>query len=153
MIQIRNAEPDGLQSFRELFAEYSTTLGVDLCFQNFQAELAGLPGAYAPPSGALLGAFRENELVGCVALRRLDDAHCEMKRLYVRPAARSNGTGAALASAVIDEARRLGYSRIRLDTLPSMERAIAMYRRIGFAEIPPYNSNPVPGAIFLELPL
>lgn len=134
---------------RTLFREYADTLSFALDFQDFERELAELPGAYAPPHGALLlvrGA-------GCVGLRPLDEATCEMKRLYVRPAARGGGVGRLLAEAAVAEARRLGYARMRLDTVPGMEAAQALYAQLGFREIVPYRANPIPGARFLELEL
>lgn len=138
---------------RRLFLEYQESLGVDLCFQGFDREVAELPGDYTPPAGRLLVARDDGTAVACVALRRLDAATCEMKRLYVRPAQRGLGLGRALAGAVIDEARRIGYRRMRLDTLPSMTEAAALYERLGFQEIEPYTANPVPGARFLQLAL
>ena len=143
------ALPD-IERARELFREYETSLGVDLCFQGFEQELAGLPGAYAPPSGRLLLAVDDDRPAGCVALRPLGADGCEMKRLYVRPEFRGRRVGRLLAERVIAEARAIGYPRMRLDTLPSMKEAIPLYRSLGFAEIGPYYANPVPGALFME---
>ena len=152
LIQAESTEE--IISARELFKEYSAGLGIDLCFQSFEKELAELPGGYAPPSGRLLVAIAENQSGGCVALRKIADGICEMKRLYVRPEFRGTGLGHALAEAIILAAREIGYQRMRLDTLPGkMDRAIAMYRSLGFKEIRPYYSNPVEGALFMELEL
>jgi putative acetyltransferase len=143
--------PGDIGEARRLFREYQTSIGIDLCFQNFEQELAELPGRYAPPRGALLLARGlENAIAGCVALRPLEEEICEMKRLYVRDAFRGRGAGRLLAEEVIGEARRIGYRRMRLDTLPSMRRAIPLYRSLGFTDIPPYTENPVEGALFLE---
>jgi putative acetyltransferase len=138
---------------RALFVEYAASTGIDLCFQNFDAELSGLPGEYAPPAGRLLLAVEAEAEVGCVALRPLDDAICEMKRLYVRPPYRSRGLGRALAAAVVQEARGIGYRAMRLDTLASMTTAIALYRSLGFQTIAPYRYNPFPEAVYMELKL
>ena len=145
--------PGHVAEARALFREYERSLGIDLCFQGFEQELAGLPGAYAPPRGRLLLSLDGAAPAGCVALRPLADAVCEMKRLYVRPAFRGRRAGRQLAQAVIAEARAIGYARMRLDTLPSMKEALALYRALGFVEIAPYYANPVPGARFLELDL
>ena len=139
---------------RELFLEYAQSLGFSLCFQNFDKELAELPGDYAAPDGRLLLAEHEGRVAGCVALHRLASNTCEMKRLYLRPEFRGKRLGRALAERVIAEARRIGYRRMRLDTVePLMGDAVAMYRKMGFKEIPPYRPNPIAGAIYMELEL
>ena len=139
---------------RELFLEYAQSLGFSLCFQNFDQELAGLPGDYAPPTGRLLLAEYDGQLSGCVALHKFDTAVCEMKRLYLRPQFRGMGLGRVLADRIIAEARQIGYQRMRLDTVePVMKGAVAMYRRIGFQEIAAYCSNPIEGALYMELKL
>jgi putative acetyltransferase len=143
-----------MEPVRVLFREYSASLSFDLCFQNFEQELADLPGQYAPPSGCLLLATAGGEPAGCVALKRLADGACEMKRLYVRARHRGTGLGRTLAERIIREAQRLGYHAIRLDTVPSvMVGAVALYRSLGFKEIPAYCHNPIPGALFMELDL
>ena len=153
-IEILQAEtPDHLREARLLFEEYAASLGFGLGFQDFEAELAGLPGDYAPPRGRLLLAFHDGRPAGCVALREIGEGVCEMKRLYVRPDFRALRLGRALAEAVIAEAREIGYSSMRLDTVPSMARAQDLYRALGFREIPPYRFNPIPGTAFLELRL
>lgn len=139
---------------RELFEEYAAALGISLCFQNFDKELAELPGAYAPPGGRLLLALCEKNLAGCAGLREIGDRVCEMKRLYVRPEFRGRQIGRLLTESLIREAREIGYEKMRLDTLPAqMEDAIKLYRSLGFREIEPYYHNPVEGALFMELNL
>ncbi len=143
-----------LARVRELFLEYEKSLGFSLCFQNFEQELAGLPGDYAPPQGRLLLAEYEHQLAGCVALHKLEPHICEMKRLYLRPAFRGRGLGRALADRIITEARQIGYARMRLDTVePVMKDAVAMYRNLGFQEVAPYRPNPIAGAMYMELKL
>jgi putative acetyltransferase len=138
-----------VEEVRVLFREYAAALPFALDFQDFDREVAELPGAYAPPRGALLLA----RAAGCVGLRPIDQTTCELKRLYVRPSARGTGLGRRLAEAAIAHARRLGYARIRLDTVPGMDSAQSLYERLGFREIAPYRPNPIPGARFLELEL
>jgi GNAT superfamily N-acetyltransferase len=132
-----------------LFREYADSLGFDLCFQDFETELATLPGKYAPPGGRLLLAWNGDRAVGCVALRPIDRERCEMKRLYVQPAMRGTGLGRTLAERICDEARTAGYRQICLDTLPSMQAAVGLYTDLGFAPVDPYVFNPLPGALFL----
>jgi putative acetyltransferase len=154
LLTIRHAhEGEALAAARQLFEEYAASLDISLCFQGFDEELSSLPGVYAPPRGRLLLACRDKESAGCVALRPLEPDTCEMKRLYVRPAYRSGGVGRLLVERVIHEAATAGYRRMRLDTLPTMEAALALYRRLGFREIAPYTANPVKGAVFLEAQL
>jgi ribosomal protein S18 acetylase RimI-like enzyme len=133
---------------KTLFLEYAESLGFSLCFQGFDKEIQELPGAYAPPRGGLLLAA---SAAGCIAVRPLTGDICEMKRLYVRPAFRGSGLGRSLVQAAIERARGMGYKAMRLDTLPVMERAIELYRDLGFREIGPYYVNPVQGALFFEL--
>lgn len=154
MEQILEADsPELIAMARALFLEYSQTLGIGLCFQGFSGELARFPGEYAPPAGRLLVALDGPNAAGCGALRPIEPDVCEMKRLYVRPAFRGRGLGRDLALALLSAARAIGYRRMRLDTLPLMTAAIALYRALGFREIPPYRPNPVAGALFLELDL
>jgi ribosomal protein S18 acetylase RimI-like enzyme len=155
-ITIRHAhQEDWIPEIRALFLEYAQSLGVDLGFQDFDRELANLPGDYnwTLGKGCLLIALDHGKPVGCVACRAFHDAICEMKRLYVRPEARGTGTGEALARAIIDEARRLGYDSMRLDSLPTMEKAVQLYERLGFSRIDAYRHNPIEGTTFMELKL
>ena len=141
-----------IESARKLFAEYASWVEISLCFQNFDKEVAELPGAYAPPSGRLFLAANGQQVMGCVALRKIGDGVGEMKRLYVRPEFRGRGLGRTLTEKLIAEAKQIGYARLRLDTLPGkMDQAIAMYRSFGFQEISPYYKNPVADATFMEL--
>jgi putative acetyltransferase len=145
---------DQIEQARQLFKEYAAWLEIDLCFQGFEKELAGLPGDYALPAGRLLLAYDNGELGGCVALRKIDEGICEMKRLFLRDKFRGQGLGRSLIEVVVSEATEIGYQRMRLDTLPpKMNDAIALYRSYGFKEIDPYYTNPVPGAMFMELNL
>ncbi len=139
---------------RELFQEYAQSLGVNLCFQNFEQELARLPGHYAPPDGRLFLAEYDGQMAGCVALHKWEDGICEMKRLYLRPSFRGKGLGRVIAEKIIAEARSIGYQRMRLDTIgPLMKDAVEMYRKLGFQEIAPYRPNPIAGAMYMELQL
>jgi putative acetyltransferase len=146
-----------IEPAREILREYARSLAIDLCFQNFEDELASLPGEYAGPSGQLLLAYVGDALAACGGLRALPDADyanaCEMKRLYVRPAFRRFGLGRTLAEALMDEARRAGYSAMLLDTLDDMESARELYATLGFEEIAPYYFNPIPGAHYLKADL
>jgi len=154
---VRVTTPPWIAPAREILREYAASLAVDLCFQNFEAELATLPGEYAPPAGQLLLAYVGDALAGCGGLRALADVDhanaCEMKRLYVRPAFRRFGLGRALAEALLDEARRAGYSVMLLDTLDEMESARELYATLGFEETAPYYFNPIPGAHYLKAEL
>lgn len=145
--------PELVATVRSLFHEYAGVIGTDLEYQGFTAELAALPAPYAPPNGALLVAHVGSDVAGCVGLRPLDGHTGEMKRLYVRPAYRSWGLGKRLVEAAIHAARQAGYSELRLDTLPSMASAQALYHRLGFVEIPPYNNTHLPGTRFYALML
>lgn len=152
-MSIRPAGPGDVPDVRALLREYEAAIGVSLCFQSFEEELAGLPGAYAPPRGRLLLAHDAGGLAGCVALRPMADGAAEMKRLYVRPAFLGRGLGRALAEQIVGEARAAGYRTLRLDTLPTMTRAHALYRSLGFREVPAFTTNPVQGTLYFELSL
>jgi ribosomal protein S18 acetylase RimI-like enzyme len=144
--------PEQIADARKLYQEWADELGVDLCFQRFGEELANLPGKYAPPDGQLLLAVHDGDIAGCVALRKLEPGVCEMKRLYVRPQYRGEKIGKQLATRIIDEAKAIGYERMRLDTISGiMDTAIGMYRAFGFREIDPYYDNPIGGTIYMEL--
>lgn len=150
----RATTPDDLEVARALMRDYAAGLDFGLEFQEFEAELAGLPGAYAEPGGCILLAEVDGRPAGCVAMRPHGPAGtCEMKRLYVAPAFRGLGVGGRLANGILEEARARGYRRMRLDTVPSMNAAITVYRALGFREIAPYRLNPVEGALFFEAEL
>lgn len=143
--------PEEIEVVRTLFREYEAWLGVDLCFQDFETELATLPGKYGYPEGSLVLAYLDREPVGCAALRPLQGRQvCEMKRLYVQPHARGRGIGLGLARRILRDGQKIGYKRIRLDTLARMEDAIRLYTALGFYEIGPYRDNPLKDAVFME---
>jgi len=150
-VRLRSATLDDIDTVVALFREYAGGIGIDLSFQGFEEELDSLPGVYAPPSGALLLAEIAGEPMGCVAVRPIHaESFCEMKRLYVRDAARGTGAGRALAEAAIAEGRRMGYSAMRLDTLSTMAPALSLYHALGFVEIPAYYETPIAGTVFLH---
>ncbi|MCG8640742.1 MAG: GNAT family N-acetyltransferase [Desulfobacterales bacterium] len=142
-----------IEDVRRLFREYESFLDVDLCFQSFEEELAGLPGKYTPPGGGLLIAVDGERTVGCVAVRQLSPEICEMKRLYVKPEARGTGLGRALARQIVETAKGIGYSKMRLDTLGKLRTARRIYTSMGFKETIPYYENPIPGVVYMELAL
>lgn len=147
------ASAEDIGIIRGLFREYQSSLEIDLCFQNFEGELASLPGKYAPPDGRLYLAWEGDQGVGCAGLRKIAEGICELKRLYVQPSHRGRGIGRQIALEALKDAHQIGYGRVRLDTLPSMGRAQELYRNLGFKPIAPYTNNPVAGAVFLELEL
>ena len=154
MFKILDAQAGkNLESVRKLFEEYRDSLDFDLCFQNFDEELANLPGNYALPAGCLLLATHQGQAAGCVALRRIDEGICEMKRLYVKPQFQRQGIGRALAEAVIEQSKNIGYKKMRLDTAPAMDAARGLYKSLAFKEIGAYRYNPLEGAVFMELVL
>jgi len=150
---VQATSPSQIAIAKTLFIEYATELGVDLGFQRFAEELAGLPGAYSPPAGCLLLAERDEQAVGCVALRPLSATVCEMKRLYVKPEVRGCGVGRRLATRIIEEAHRHGYEAMRLDTLASMVPAIRLYEALGFVRRSAYYDTPLADTVFMELTL
>lgn len=152
MLRIVEVASDAeVEHIRELFKEYADWIGFDLGFQDFETEFSSLPGVYSPPDGCLLLAIYDGQVAGCVGLRKFDEKICEMKRLYVRPGFRGKGLGRELSIRIIDKARDIGYRSMRLDTVPWMKEAIAIYLSLGFEEIEPYRYNPFEGAKYMEL--
>jgi len=150
MTKIVEATTDHIPQVRELFLEYAKSLDFKLCFQGFDEELANLPGEYGRPSGCILLAVQDHDVLGCVALRPWSSDIAEMKRLYVRPQFQGKGAGRLLGEAVVAAARDIGYRSLRLDTVPSMAAAIHMYQSMGFYKIPPYRENPIEGTAYFE---
>jgi len=153
MLISRAQTPDQIDEVRRLFREYERFLDVDLCFQSFEEELAGLPGKYGPPDGVLLMAADVQRIAGCVALRKVEDGVCEMKRLYLRPQYRGRGLGRLLAERILSEASALGYGVMRLDTLDKLKEAMGLYESLGFRRRESYYDNPLPGVVYWELDL
>jgi ribosomal protein S18 acetylase RimI-like enzyme len=152
-VEIRAANPDEMDAVRELFREYERRIGVDLCFQGFEEEVAGLPGAYAHPDGGIWLAIRTDRPIGCIALKPFGPGVCEMKRLFVRQEATGAGIGRALAERCVSEAREREFHTMLLDTLDSMAAAQSLYRSLGFREREAYYANPLPGVVYMEKPL
>jgi len=155
MLEIIQAEtPEQIEAARGLFREYEAWFGMNLCFQNFDREVAELPGKYAAPEGRLFLAYVDEALAGCIALRKLENDVCEMKRLFVKESARGRKVGVALIEKVIETAREIGYERMRLDTFPpKMSKAVELYESYGFRAIPPYYHNPYGETLYMELVL
>ena len=155
MIEIKQAQTTNeIKAARTLFREYETWLGMSLCFQGFEEELASLPGKYSPPDGRLFLAFVDGELAGCIAMRQLEEGICEMKRLFLRENARGQGLGNQLIEKLIEDAREIGYKKMRLDTYPpKMGKAVSLYESHGFCPIETYYHNPHDGVLFMELAL
>ncbi|UUC43388.1 GNAT family N-acetyltransferase [Clostridioides difficile] len=150
---VEEKDLENLENVKVLFTEYSNSLNIDLCFQDFNNELKTLPGKYKKPSGSLILAFVDENLAGCVALKKLEGKICELKRLYVRNQFRGLKIGKILLEEIIEEAKKIGYTHMRLDTLPSMKSAQGLYKKFGFYDIEPYTYNPIEGAIYMELKL
>ena len=151
MIKLIKAKTDKeILTIRKLFFEYAKSLDFELCFQDFDKELDGLPGEYTDPGGMILLARTDGKVAGCAALRKINTETCEMKRLYVRPEFRGKKIGLLLAEKIIEEAKKIGYRKMRLDTTPQMKEAILLYKSLGFREIKPYRYNPIEGAIYME---
>jgi ribosomal protein S18 acetylase RimI-like enzyme len=144
---------EDIESAKQLFLEYAKSLNFDLCFQGFDEELKNLPGDYSPPEGELLLAYSEGKLAGCVAFHKFENDICEMKRLFLRSEFRGQGIGRQLTVRVIDDAKKIGYKKMRLDTLPAMKEAIQLYKDLGFNEINPYRYNPIEGVCYMGLEL
>ncbi len=153
MTIIERYEEQYILDIKDIFREYREDLGLDLDFQDFEEELDDLPGEYSPPEGAILLAEEESKTVGCVALRKIDDKTCEMKRLYVKPEYRGHGLGRKLTLSIIDKAREKGYEKMKLDTLTTLKEANDLYRSLGFEECEPYRYNPLEDALYMELDL